>query len=117
MLRWSESCACWFVTACATFAALRFKFSAIRPNSSSLSNSARARASPATRRSENFASSPTGLSTRLLSTNIDEQSGGDRQAERGEQRSAGASRQRRRVEQRQPARLLARVVREPENSE
>src|SRR6202050_2756395 len=70
MLRCRESWACWFVTACATFAALRFRFSAISPNSSPLSNSARARASPATSRSENFASSPTGFSTRLPSTNI-----------------------------------------------
>ena len=45
-----------------------------------------------------------------------EQRGRHGQAERSEQRSAGACRQRRRIEQRDAARFLARVVREAEHA-
>jgi hypothetical protein len=67
MLRCRLSLASWLLVAFETFAMARFKFSAISPSSSDELTSARARLSPAAKRSEKSVNCCTGLSTPLPS--------------------------------------------------
>ena len=90
MLRCSESCACWFVAAWATFGGVRLKFSAMNPNSSLASFRARA---TVTRREPlgEFREFADRFDDALAQHESERQRCNQRQGERAKQSSAGGS--------------------------